>query len=254
MKWLIFFLILALSVAALADRFEYISEVDREIPDSDSTGIRDTIFIDQHIQIEDINFYMGIGSETTGWADEISIYIKSPWNYTVGLNSYGGVHFHWYDFWYDTDREEDGPGRLEDYNGYDAYGPWELYCYDIFEDYTLHWYNWHIEIIGIPMSGAAEDNSPIPQEYAFRRAYPNPFNSEITFNYSLPEAAEVTFRIYDIQGRLVRTIPCGTLATGYHNVIWDSANEEGSKVASGTYFVRMSAGEHKFQKSIVLLK
>jgi hypothetical protein len=184
MKWRMLALVLFISTAALAERYEYVSNVDREIPDSDSTGIRDTIFVNQHVQIEDINYYMGIGSETTGWADEISIYVRSPWNNIVGLNTYGGEHFHWYNFWYNTNRVEDGPGRLEDYVGYDAYGPWELYCYDIFEDYTLHWYNWHIEVIGNPMSVVEEVVNPIPQEYAFSRAYPNPFNSEITFSYA----------------------------------------------------------------------
>lgn len=254
MKWRIFILILALSAVALAERYEYISNVDREIPDSDSTGIRDTIFIDQHIQIEDINFYMGIGSETTGWAEDVLIDVKSPWGQIVRLNDWHGPRINWYNFWYDTDHEEEGPGQLEDYNGFDAYGPWELYCYDIFENYTLHWYNWHIEVIGTPEAGIVGDHGLLPSEYQFSNAYPNPFNSEITFEYALPEAAEATFKIYDIQGRLVRVVSCGQLTAGYHSVIWDGTNEESRTVASGTYFVRMYAGERQFNRSVVLLK
>jgi glucuronoarabinoxylan endo-1,4-beta-xylanase len=250
-KYMLLF-ILVLAGVSSAERYEYISEVDLEIPDSDSTGIRDTIFIDQHIRIEDINIYVGIGPNTL-YAEEVWVTINSPHAVTVWLNNYVASIFR-YNFWYDTDHPEDGPGELEDYVGQDAYGNWEMFCVDLFDQYSLHWYSWRIEVIGTPITGLAEEEKPIPTEFEFSSVYPNPFNSTVSLEYGLPEAAAVTFTVYDIQGRKIRKIDCGLLTAGYHNVIWDGADMTGEPVASGSYLVRMSAAGREFTRTAVMLK
>jgi subtilisin-like proprotein convertase family protein len=254
MKKLVLILLLFLSATALADRFEYIANVDIEIPDNDSTGIRDTIFVDQHVQISDINFYVGVGRPGQGWAEEVLITVLSPQGGIVWLNNWQGEEIFWYDCWYDTDRQVDGPGSLQDYNGSDAFGPWEMHCFDIFQDYTLHWYSWRIEVIGDPLENLAESKSLLPTKFDFSKIYPNPFNSQISIEYGLPTAAEVSLFIYDIQGRLVKTIPCGALAPGYHNIIWDATNDDNRQVSSGVYLLRVAAGEERITRKITLLK
>jgi len=246
--------ILALSGVVAAERYEYVSYVAQEIPDSDSTGVRDTIFIDQHIQIEDINIFVGIGQPNTPWGEHVMIDIISPQSTPVRLNDYGGLRINWYNCWYDTDREEDGPGELEDYAGSDAYGHWEMFCFDAFENYTLFWYSWRIEVIGSPIVGLTEGKGPLPTEFEFSGVHPNPFNSTVSLEYGLPEPSEVIFTVYDVQGRKVRTLEGGSMSAGYHNVIWDGVNSEGAQVASGVYFVRMAAAGREFTRSAVMLK
>ncbi len=252
-KWVLVF-ICVLSATAMADRFEYLATVDLEIPDNDSTGIRDSIFINQHIQISDINFYVGVGLPGTPWAEDVMVKITSPWGAVVWLNNWGGEEIFWYDCWYDTDRQVDGPGSLQDYNGADSFGPWEMHCFDAFEDYTLHWYTWRIEVIGTPLENLAENKGLLPKEFEFSNVYPNPFNSKTSFEYGLPEAADVSFHIYDIQGRLVKSIPCGQLAPGYHSIIWDGTNNENRYISSGIYLVRLTAGDRQIVRKITLLK
>jgi subtilisin-like proprotein convertase family protein len=247
-------LFLALPAICLADRFEFSSQVNREIPDDDSTGIRDTIFIDQHIQIEDINIFVGISTEH-GSAEEVMIDIFSPSRHAVRLNGWGGYpDLFWYYFWYDTDRPEDGPGELEDYAGTDAYGPWEMFCFDPFMDHSLFWYLWRIEIYGDLITGIEEDETLIPAQFEFKGVFPNPFNSTTSFKFGLPVTAEVTFGIYDIQGRRVKTIGCGDMPAGYHSIIWNGSNDADKAVASGIYFVTMRAGDKNFAKRALLLK
>jgi hypothetical protein len=107
--------LLLLASPAYGDRYEYRSDVDLEIPDYDSTGISDTIFVPVHVMIEDINFFVGIGTEEHhAWAEEVWIDVYSPDGATVRLNDWGGDHVNWYFFWYDTDREVDGPGHQEE--------------------------------------------------------------------------------------------------------------------------------------------
>ena len=84
---------------------------------------------------------------------------------------------------------------------------------------------------------------------------PNPFNPTTTIRYDLPKPADVTLRIYDVKGRLVRTLLHPTWKeTGRHTELWDGLNNRGDKVASGIYFYRLTAGNQSLAKKMVLLK
>ena len=87
----------------------------------------------------------------------------------------------------------------------------------------------------------------IPAETELLRNYPNPFNPETWIPYRLAEDAFVTLTIYDLSGRVVRTLDVGhQVAAVYESrskaVYWDGRNEVGERVASGLYFYHLSAG------------
>ena len=76
--------------------------------------------------------------------------------------------------------------------------------------------------------------------------YPNPFNPETCIPYQLANPADVSVRIYSVDGTLVRTLPLGHKAVGtYQNrsraAYWDGKNEVGEPVASGIYFYTLTA-------------
>jgi hypothetical protein len=129
-----------------------------------------------------------------------------------------------------------------------------MFCFDPFEEYTLHWYSWRIEVIGTPLLGLAGERSALPTDFEFSGIYPNPFNSTVTLAYALPAESPVRFAIFDIQGRKVTTIDCGTRPAGYHSAAWDGRDGAGEPVASGVYLVRLLAGEREFTKRAVMLK
>jgi hypothetical protein len=194
--------------------------MEREIPDYDSTGIRDTIFVPAHVQIQDINFYIGINNPPHAWAEEIMIDVFSPGRQRVGINAWQGrvEPVKWYDIWCDREQEEDGPGYLEDYAGQDAYGPREMFCFDAFPTRTLIWHTWHIEIFGDPKEVAGQGNGLIPAEFTLSGIHPNPFNSTASIEYGLPVKSEVCIQIFDILERKVRLLLPGRQASGYHSV------------------------------------
>lgn len=72
--------------------------------------------------------------------------------------------------------------------------------------------------------------------------YPNPFRPSTTVAYHLARPADVTLSIYDIAGRVVRTLESGTRPSGDHEVPWDGRNEDGHRVAAGVYFAALEAG------------
>jgi flagellar hook assembly protein FlgD len=74
-------------------------------------------------------------------------------------------------------------------------------------------------------------------------AYPNPFNPVTTIEVSLDCESPVSLRVYDIKGRLIRTLFNGQMAAGPHVRHWNGRDEAGTDVSSGVYVVRVVAGE-----------
>jgi hypothetical protein len=83
---------------------------------------------------------------------------------------------------------------------------------------------------------------------------PNPFNPETTVLYELARAETVRLSILDVRGALVRTLLEEPRPAGSHRARWDGRDDRGGSVASGVYFVRMSAGSYTSVRKIVLLK
>jgi hypothetical protein len=84
--------------------------------------------------------------------------------------------------------------------------------------------------------------------------HPNPFNPETTIRYTVPTGGLVDMKIYDVSGRLVRTLVSRELPAGEHSVLWDGKNTGGESVASGVYFYRMIAGGQAVTKKMVMLR
>ncbi|MEX0966258.1 MAG: T9SS type A sorting domain-containing protein [Bacteroidia bacterium] len=78
---------------------------------------------------------------------------------------------------------------------------------------------------------------PMDDELELMTGYPNPFSSATTFCYDLKETADVQFRIYDLQGRLLSTHPVGQVEPGPHHFHYTAP----PSLANGEYLVRLSA-------------
>ena len=89
--------------------------------------------------------------------------------------------------------------------------------------------------------------------------YPNPFNPETWIPFQLHKAALVRITIYDVLGHEVRRFDLGYLSAGYYKtreraVYWDGRNDMNERVASGTYFYRLEAGDFVDTHRMVVLK
>ncbi len=94
--------------------------------------------------------------------------------------------------------------------------------------------------------------------YNLSQNYPNPFNPATEISYRLLESANVTIDIYDVDGRKVRTLVDIYQSPGEHSVSWNSLDDHGNVVPSGTYFYKIVAtyqnGSWSKTKKMVLLK
>jgi hypothetical protein len=83
---------------------------------------------------------------------------------------------------------------------------------------------------------------------------PNPFNPTTTIRYSLRARQQVSIRIYDVGGRLVRKLVDEERPAGVQKVQWHGINDSGSPVASGVYFIEMRTEGFRDVHKAILLK
>jgi uncharacterized protein (TIGR02145 family) len=88
--------------------------------------------------------------------------------------------------------------------------------------------------------------------------YPNPFNQSVTMNYQIGANNEtltkVQITIYDMSGRLVRTLVNETMQQGSYTITWDGSYESGGRAPFGNYIVRLKAGSFDQVRKIVFVK
>jgi enediyne biosynthesis protein E4 len=93
-----------------------------------------------------------------------------------------------------------------------------------------------------------------PGDFALLANYPNPFNPSTTIPFRLPREEFVKLQIFDVNGRLVRTLVEGGRNPGEHIAIFDAVDESGESLPSGIYFYQLEAGGYKEIKRLLLVK
>jgi hypothetical protein len=86
-------------------------------------------------------------------------------------------------------------------------------------------------------------------EYSLEQNYPNPFNPTTTIKYQVPEAGNVTLKIYDTLGREVKTLVNETQSSGVYSVEFNA-----SQLASGIYIYKLQSGDFVSVKKLMLMK
>jgi hypothetical protein len=83
---------------------------------------------------------------------------------------------------------------------------------------------------------------------------PNPFASGTSIRFVSPYAQQMTLRVFDITGRLVRTLVDGEVSAGPNEIRWDGRDARGQAAASGIYFYQLDGGERSLTRKGVLLR
>jgi hypothetical protein len=98
-----------------------------------------------------------------------------------------------------------------------------------------------------------------PVEFQVFQNFPNPFNPETWIPFQLPESTDVTVKIYNVFGQVVRIIDVGQKGIGRYlskdeSIHWDGRNQNGELVPSGVYFYQFRAGKFIAMKKMLLVK
>lgn len=95
--------------------------------------------------------------------------------------------------------------------------------------------------VGCGASGVSPN--PVPLVLVLLQNRPNPFNPLTTLRFDLPAGGRVRLGVYDVAGRLIRTLLDADLPTGSHQAFWDGTDSAGRGMPSGSYCARLLVGE-----------
>jgi hypothetical protein len=115
----------------------------------------------------------------------------------------------------------------------------------------------HAASLLVPVNGGAtgvEEGAAPVLSFALEQNVPNPFNPVTAIRFALPAESEVRLDVFDVAGRLVRTLAGGRLAAGEHAITWDGRDERGRRVASGIYLYRLATPAERAERKMVLLQ
>ncbi|MBL8027604.1 MAG: hypothetical protein JNL74_14380 [Fibrobacteres bacterium] len=85
-------------------------------------------------------------------------------------------------------------------------------------------------------------------------AFPNPFNPVCNVKYSLSVSGYTNLSVYDLSGRVIKTLKSGVVAAGKHEAVWDATDTKGNRVACGLYVYRLVSEGREMRLKVVLGK
>ena len=98
------------------------------------------------------------------------------------------------------------------------------------------------------------DDGSLPSVFTLHQNHPNPFNPTTQIRYDLPNDAMVNITIYDMMGRMIKTLVNAQQPAGYRLAQWDATNDYGETVAAGLYLYTIQTGNFIQTNKMVLLK
>ena len=113
---------------------------------------------------------------------------------------------------------------------------------------------WSIISATTSPSAVVETKPKLPSIFYLFQNYPNPFNPITSLRYDLPEDGLVNITIYDMMGRIVKTLVNSSQTAGYKSIKWNATNDRNESVSAGLYLYTIQAGELRQTKKMVVLK
>ena len=154
-----------------------------------------------------------------------------------------------------TDSDHDGmPDSWEESNGLnpndpaDAHGTYlsdagytnvEVYINGLYQFITTRVERW---------------DTMTPEKFTLEQNYPNPFNPTTSIVYTLPDSRHTLLTVFNVHGRLVKTLSDMQQNAGQHVVQWDGRDENGLSAASGLYFYKLQAGQQVMTRKMMLVR
>ncbi len=130
-------------------------------------------------------------------------------------------------------------------------GAWSALPTTVAEDGTLEAHTAELGLIRLAPGQA------VPVATRLLGNAPNPFNPQTSIRFALAAADagdRVRLRVYDVRGKLVRTLVDGALPAGEHAIVWDGRDGQGRAAASGVYLYRLETGRQALSGRMLMLK
>ncbi|MCC7431020.1 choice-of-anchor J domain-containing protein [bacterium] len=139
---------------------------------------------------------------------------------------------------------------LSSYSGTTIYVAWNWFCANT----SANAQNFAVDDVSVGIFTEVSENAVKPSVYFLSQNHPNPFNPTTEILFSLPTTESVLLKVFDVKGRLVKTLVDGKISAGNSKVFWNGTNENGKQVSSGIYFYKLKSENFSETKKMVLLK
>ncbi len=123
-----------------------------------------------------------------------------------------------------------------------------------YSQYTATQSYWFAEDGGPMKENGKAPIVALPKTEILSPNYPNPFNPTTTIYFGLPKDEYIQLNVYSIVGKRIRTLINGQVPKGYHQIVWDGANEGGQPVSGGLYIYELKTGNKRILKKMLLVK
>jgi C1A family cysteine protease len=191
-----------------------------------------------------LSFWRWLGVEVPRF-DEARISISTDGEYrsTVWANEYEVTDHEWTLVEFDISGVADGQETV--------YLRWTMGETDL----TARYCGWNIDDVEILAYDLVPPDIEEPvTELKLSPARPNPFHNETIVAFLLPAEGGATVSIYDVAGRLLRTLPEQRCSAGLNERVWNGTDADGNDVPSGVYFVRVTAGGESATGKVVVVR
>jgi len=122
-------------------------------------------------------------------------------------------------------------------------------------DYGANREGWYIDdvlIEGFQVGYSGVEDQMTKRVLHLSSADPNPFLARTTIHYALPTQADATLQVFDLSGRVVRTLMRESQPAGNYRVEWDGRDDATRHLPAGVYLVRLKAGEGTVSSKIIV--
>lgn len=102
--------------------------------------------------------------------------------------------------------------------------------------------------------GVSESGKLIPFHFSLANPIPNPFTNQVAISYGIPKSVEVSLKIYNCLGQVVKTLADGVVEPGIYKAMWNGTDNLNRKVSAGIYFYRFTSDEYTSTKKMVMVR
>ena len=99
-----------------------------------------------------------------------------------------------------------------------------------------------------------KQSTVVANDYVLAQNFPNPFNPSTKIEFKIPMMEQVNISVYNLEGRLIKTLVNQVMNAGNHVVNWDGTNEIGAKVSTGMYIYQLKTNSTNLNRRMTFIK
>ena len=181
-----------------------------------------------------------VGTLTAGWGGPLG---GANWLFDMeDLSGPSGLVGNWHNWDGSGVGVTDGPRGA----AFDADG--NLYLADFYSNAVYHY-----AYDGLTISDDKQ-RTVVADDYVLAQNFPNPFNPSTKIEFKIPMMEQVNISVYNLEGRLIKTLVNQVMSAGNHVVNWDGTNEIGAKVSTGMYIYQLKTNSTNLNRRMTFIK